>query len=194
MALTPSTMLPLGTQLPFFALQDVHGQIVKSSDFATARAYLVMFICNHCPYVKHVADTVAKITSSMLDQGVAVFGIMSNDVSKYPDDRPELMKMEAAQRGYKFPYLHDDKQEVAKAFHAACTPEFYVFDAAQKLVYRGQLDDARPGSSVPPSGAHVTAAVTAVLMGQPVSPDQKPSMGCNIKWRPGHEPSYFARK
>jgi peroxiredoxin len=193
MALTPSTMLPLGTKIPAFSLPDTNGKTITNADFADASAYLIMFICNHCPYVKHVADTIADLTARYMDRGVAVVGVMSNDVTKYQDDRLELMKEEALKRGYKFPYVHDHEQTVAKAFQAACTPEFYVFDRAQKLVYRGQLDASRPGNGIAPSGSDVASALDAVLDGKPVSSDQKPSIGCNIKWRPGHEPSYFGR-
>lgn len=190
MALTPSTMLPLGTLMPEFSLPNPAGVMVSSKDAPSAKAYLVMFLSNHCPYVKHVADTVAKVCRQYRSQGIAVFAVMSNDVERYPDDRPELMQKEAEKRGYDFPYLYDASQMVAKSFRAACTPEFYLFDSQRRLVYRGQLDASRPGNGIPPSGEDLTGAVEATLKGQPVAPDQKPSVGCNIKWRPGQEPQY----
>ena len=193
MALTPSTMLPLGTKLPPFALPDAHGTMVWSSDFAGAPAYLVMFICNHCPYVKHIAPALASLTNAYLQKKVTIFGIMSNDINKYPADGPEKMAEEAEMRGYRFSYLLDEDQKVAKAFQAACTPEFYVFDKDQKLVYRGQFDSSRPGNDISPAGDDLSQALDAVLSGRLVAPDQKPSVGCNIKWRPGNEPQYFAR-
>jgi peroxiredoxin len=192
MALTASTMLPLGTQAPHFALQDVVTvRTVSLDDFAGAKALLVMFICNHCPYVKHVADHLARLTAEYLDRGVAVVGINSNDVVNYPDDAPDKMVEEARRRGYRFPYLYDATQEVARAYRAACTPDFYVFDAQRRLVYRGQMDDSRPGNNVPVTGNDLRRALDAVLAGQDVPQEQKPSMGCNIKWKPGNEPDYF---
>lgn len=193
MALTPSTMLPLGTKLPAFTLSNASGQKVSSADYAGAPAYLVMFICNHCPYVKHVASVIAKVTTEYLSKKVAIFGIMSNDTDKYPADGPEKMEEEAQLRGYLFPYLLDHDQSVAKAFQAACTPEFYVFDKEQRLVYRGQLDRSRPGNDISPSGEDVIRALEAVLGGRSVAGEQVPSVGCNIKWRPGNEPQYFSR-
>jgi peroxiredoxin len=185
-------MLPLGTQAPHFALQDVvTGRTVSLDDFAGAKALLVMFICNHCPYVKHVADHLARLTAEYLDRGVAVVGINSNDVVNYPDDAPDKMVEEARRRGYRFPYLYDATQEVARAYRAACTPDFYVFDAQRRLVYRGQMDDSRPGNNVPVTGNDLRRALDAVLAGQDVPQEQKPSMGCNIKWKPGNEPDYF---
>jgi peroxiredoxin len=186
-------MLPLGTKLPSFSLPDASGKMVSISDFIGAPAYLLMFICNHCPYVKHVAPALAKLTDVYLNKKVAIFGIMSNDVIKYPADGPEQMREESRQRGYGFPYLLDQDQNVAKAFQAACTPEFYVFDKDQKLVYRGQFDASRPGNEITPNGQDVAKALDAVLVGHPVPADQKPSVGCNIKWRAGNEPQYFAR-
>lgn len=194
MALTASTMLPLGTQAPPFALQDVvTGKTVSLDDFADAKALLVIFLCNHCPYVKHVADHLARLTAEYMDRGVAVVGINSNDVVNYPDDAPDKMVEEARRRGYRFPYLYDASQEVAHAYRAACTPDFYVFDAQRRLVYRGQMDDSRPGNNVPVTGSDLRRALDAVLAGQAVPQEQKPSMGCNIKWKPGNEPDYFAR-
>ena len=191
MVKTASTMLPIGTQAPDFRLPDTQGKTVSLADFATAPALLVIFLCNHCPYVKHVAEGLAKLTREYQQRGVAVVGINSNDVSTYPEDSPEKMAAEAKLRGYAFPYLFDEDQAVAKAYQAACTPDFYVFDRQRKLVYRGQMDSSRPGSDVPVSSADLRAALDAVLANQPVATVQKPSLGCNIKWKPGNEPDYF---
>ncbi|MBX6313600.1 MAG: thioredoxin family protein [Isosphaeraceae bacterium] len=194
MALTPSTMLPLGTKAPDFRLPDTEdGRLVSLDDFKDAQAYLVIFLCNHCPYVKHVRHELANLTREYMDRGVAVVGISSNDAAAYPEDSPERMRQEKLEVGYPFPYLYDETQEVAKAYQAACTPDFYVFDRDRKLVYRGQMDSSRPGNNIPVTGQDLRAALDAVLTGQPVSAeDQRPSMGCNIKWKPGNEPSYFA--
>ncbi|GAB4132450.1 thioredoxin family protein [Thermopirellula anaerolimosa] len=192
MVRTASTMLPLGTKAPDFALPDTNGKIVRLADFDGAKALLVIFLCNHCPYVKHIADNLARITKEYIAKGVAVVGINSNDATAYPEDSPEKMKEEVAARGYAFPYLYDETQETAKAYRAACTPDFFLFDADRKLVYRGQLDDSRPSNGLPVTGKDLTAAVEAVLAGKPVPAEQKPSLGCNIKWKPGHEPEYFA--
>ena len=192
MVKTVSTMLlPLGATAPDFALPDTAGRIVSLADFAGAPAYLVVFMCNHCPYVKHVADALAKLAREYQGRGVAVIGINSNDAESYPDDSPAKMAEEVTQRKYTFPYLYDAAQEAAKAYRAACTPEFYVFDPQRKLVYRGQMDDSRPQSGVPVTGMDLRAALDAVLAGHPVGPHQKPSLGCNIKWKPGNEPDYF---
>jgi len=192
MVLTPSTMLPLGNKAPPFSLPNaVDGKKVSLDDFAQAPALLVIFMCNHCPYVKHVAAGLAKLAKEYQAKGVAVVGINSNDASAYPDDSPEKMKQEAAARGYTFPYLYDETQEVAKAYRAACTPDFYVFDRQRKLVYRGQMDSSRPNSGVPVTGQDLRAALDTVLAGKPVPPDQRPSIGCNIKWRAGNEPEYY---
>ncbi len=191
MVLTPSTMLPLGTKAPDFSLPNIDGRQVSLSDFEGAPALLVVFMCNHCPYVKHVADALAQLAREYQQRGVAVVGINSNDAEQYPDDSPEKMAEEAAARGYTFPYLYDETQEVAKAYRAACTPDFYVFDKDRKLVYRGQMDDSRPDSGIPVTGADLRAALDAVLEGKPVPAEQKPSIGCNIKWKPGNEPDYF---
>jgi peroxiredoxin len=188
MALTPSTMLPLGTKAPDFRLPDTEGNMVSLGDFKAAPALLVMFICNHCPYVKHVRPELAKLTREYRDRGVAVVGISANDVESFPDDRPEMMAKEKAAAGYTFPYLYDESQEVARAYQAACTPDFFLFDRGRSLVYRGQLDDSRPDNGVPLSGKDLRAALDSVLAGKPVSPNQKPSIGCNIKWKPGNEP------
>ncbi|MGQ9821494.1 MAG: thioredoxin family protein [Thermogutta sp.] len=191
MVRTASTMLPLGTTAPDFALPDTNGKIVRLADFDGAKALLVIFLCNHCPYVKHIADRLAQITKEYVEKGVAVVGINSNDAAAYPEDSPEKMKEEVAARGYPFPYLYDETQETAKAYRAACTPDFFLFDADRKLVYRGQLDDSRPSNGLPVTGKDLTAAVEAVLSGTPVPVEQKPSLGCNIKWKPGREPDYF---
>lgn len=184
MAQTPSTMLPLGTEAPTFRLPNIDGTIVSLEDFADAPALLVMFICNHCPFVKHIRDELARLGRDYQQRGVAIVAINSNDVANYPDDSPERMRDEAGQAGYTFPYLFDETQEVAKAYNAACTPDFFLFDRARKLVYRGQLDDSRPGNDVPVTGRDLRAALDAVLDGRPVPGNQKPSMGCNIKWKP----------
>ncbi len=194
MAETPSTMAPLGTQAPPFRLPDVTtGRIVSLDDFKSAPALLVMFICNHCPYVKHIRTRLAQVARDYRAKGVAVVAISSNDVREFPDDSPEKMAEEARTCGYTFPYLFDETQEVAKAYEAACTPDLYVFDANRKLVYRGQFDDSRPSNGKPVTGADLSAALDAVLAGRPVMPDQKASVGCNIKWKPDNEPRYFTR-
>ena len=191
MVLTPSTMLPLGTPAPDFALPDAQGQTHRLSDFADAPALLVIFMCNHCPYVKHVRSALADLAREYQQRGVAVVGINPNDVANYSDDSPEKMIEEIKSAGYTFPYLVDESQEVAKAYKAACTPDFYVFDRERKLVYRGQMDDSRPGNDQPLNGEDLRAALDAVLAGEPAPADQKPSIGCNIKWKPGNEPDYF---
>jgi peroxiredoxin len=191
MVRTASTMSPLGSPAPDFSLLNVDGHVVSLSDFADAPALLVMFICNHCPYVKHVAPVLAQVCRQYQAQGVAVVAISSNDSVGYPDDSPEQMVREAQKRGYTFPYLFDETQEVAQAYGAACTPDFFLYDRNRKLVYRGQLDSSRPRSDVPVTGEDLTAAVRAVLAGQPVAENQRPSLGCNIKWKPGCEPDYF---
>lgn len=191
MVRTNSTMLPLGTKAPDFALINVDGQSCQLSDFQDAPALVVIFLCNHCPYVIHVADALSQFAREYQAKGVAVVGISANDVSKYPQDSPEQMVHEAEARGYTFPYLYDEDQSVAKAYRAACTPDFYVFDNQQQLVYRGQFDDSRPKSDIPVTGADLRAAVDCVLTGQPLPEPQKPSLGCNIKWMEGAEPDYF---
>ena len=192
MAETPSQMLPLGTSAPAFSLPDADGSMHSLDDAANSRAYLVMFICNHCPFVKHVADELARLGTDYQAKDVAVFAINSNDIENYPADGPEKMKQEAALRGYTFPYLLDVDQEIAKAYQAACTPDFYLFDGNRTLVYRGQLDGSRPGNTVAVDGRDLRAAIDAVLSGEPVPDDQAPSVGCNIKWIKGNEPAYFA--
>jgi len=190
MALTPSTMLPLGTVAPGFALPDTEGKTVSPADFQEAPALLVVFMCNHCPYVKHIREGLAQLGKDFQAKAVAVVGINSNDVANYPDDSPEKMKQEVQSVGYTFPYLFDESQATAKAYRAACTPDFFLFDKDRKLVYRGQMDDSRPGNDKPVTGADVRAALEALLAGRPVPEKQIPSMGCNIKWKSGNEPDY----
>jgi len=191
MAVTPSTMLPLGTPAPDFRLPDTSGHWVSRSEL-TGTPLLVMFICNHCPFVKHVRSRLAQVCREYQAQGIAVVGINSNDVANFPDDSPEKMAIEVAEAAYTFPYLFDETQHVAKTYTAACTPDFFLFDGEHKLAYRGQMDAGRPGNDVPVTGKDLTAAVEAVLAGTPVDPDQKPSAGCNIKWKTGNAPSYSA--
>ena len=184
-------MLPLGTAAPDFSLPDPDGRMHSLKDATGSAAVLVMFICNHCPFVRHVADELARLASDYRDRGLAVFAINSNDVDNYPADGPDMMKREAASRGYGFPYLLDEDQNVAKAYRAACTPDFYLFDADRLLVYRGQLDGSRPGNDVPVDAADLRRAIDAVLGGEAVDQHQVPSIGCNIKWKPGNAPDYF---
>jgi peroxiredoxin len=189
MAAVESQMLELGTPAPEFSLPDPDGQLHSLPDVASA--FLVMFICNHCPFVKHVRAELAALGRDYAERGVAIVAINSNDVEKYPADGPDQMRREAAEQGYDFPYLLDTDQSVAKAYRAACTPDFYVFDADKKLAYRGQLDGGRPGNSVPVDGRDLRAALDALLNGHPADDNQVPSIGCNIKWRPGNEPDYY---
>ncbi len=191
MVLTSSTMMPLGARAPEFALPDTAGQTVSLGDFKDAPALLVMFICNHCPYVKHVRKGLADLAREYQAKGVAIVGINANDAEEYPDDSPAAMRREVADARYVFPYLYDETQEVAKAYGAACTPDFFVFDRKRRLVYRGQMDDSRPGNDKPVTGSDLRAALDAVLAGKPVPEPQVPSAGCNIKWKPGNEPDYF---
>jgi peroxiredoxin len=191
MAQTPSTMLELGTAAPDFRLADTDGGTVTLSDFAGRKALLVMFLCNHCPFVKHVQKELARLGRECGEKGVGVVAISSNDVRQYPEDGPTAMREERERAGYSFPYLYDETQAVAIAYRAACTPDLFLFDAGQRLVYRGQLDDSRPGNGVPVTGRDLRAAIDAVLAGQPVDARQRPSVGCNIKWAPGREPDYF---
>ena len=192
MVRTPSTMLPLGTTAPDFELPNVDGRLVDYSAAAGPNGTVVMFICNHCPFVKHVADQLAALGRDYMSRGVGFVAISSNDVSAHPADSPEQMVREAEDRGYPFPYLYDETQEVAKAYHAACTPDFYVFDAARTLVYRGQLDSSRPGSDVPVTGADLRSALDTLLARGNPPVAQVPSLGCNIKWKPGNHPPYFS--
>jgi peroxiredoxin len=191
MALTPSTMLPLGTMAPDFKLPDTNGKIVSPADFKDAPALLVIFMCNHCPYVVHLRAGLAQLARDYLPKRVAIVGINANDVANYPEDCPARMRDEVKSAGYSFPYLYDETQAVAKAYRAACTPDLFLFDRYRKLVYRGQFDDSRPGNGIPVTGKDLRAALDAVLAGKPVSLSQKASMGCNIKWKSGNEPDYF---
>lgn len=184
-----SQMLAIGTQAPEFALPDPDDRVHALRE--RADAYLVMFICNHCPYVKHVREELARLGTEYAKRNVAIYAINSNDTENYPGDSAENMKREAETWGYSFPYLLDTDQSVAKAYRAACTPDLYVFDGARSLVYRGQLDGSRPSNDVPTDGRDVRAALDAVLGGKPVSEHQVPSIGCSIKWRPGNEPDYI---
>jgi peroxiredoxin len=192
MAETLSTMLTLGTRVPAFSLKNaVDGRTVSPEDYAESSALLVMFICNHCPFVKHVIDGVTKLAADYLPRDVGIIAINSNDRIGYPQDAPDNMKRLAEELGWGFPFVFDETQEVAKAFRAACTPDFFLFDASGRLAYRGELDESRPGNGIPVTGRDLRAAIDAVLAGEPVGEDQKASIGCNIKWRPGNEPSYF---
>lgn len=193
-----STMLELGTSAPDFSLPDLlSGRTVSLTDFAEKKALLVMFLCAHCPYVVHVRPELARIARDYAGRSVALVGITANDAAQYPQDAPEPSAAAARAAGWTFPFLYDESQAVAKAYSAACTPDFFLFDGARRLVYRGQLDDSRPGRGDDRpgrgalDGADVRAALDAVLAGQPVNPDQKPSIGCNVKWKPGNEPQYF---
>jgi len=190
MARTPSTMLPLGTPAPHFALPDATGKIMHYSDFDEERGLLVMFICNHCPYVKLLRKELARLGRMFQDQCISVVAIMPNDIDNYPDDSPAKMMDEIIEQGYSFPYLYDPTQEVAKAYRAACTPDFFLFDGSRHLYYRGQFDSARPGNGIEPSGDDLKNAVDRLLAGDPPPEDQKPSLGCNIKWKPGNAPAY----
>lgn len=185
--------MPLGTRLPEFSLRNVvDGRTVSPVDFRDRAALLVMFICNHCPYVKHVKQEIGRVALDYAPRGVGIVAICSNDVAVVPDDAPEKMKALALVEGWRFPYLVDETQKVAQAFRAACTPEFYLFDRERKLVYRGQLDGSRPKNDVPVTGRDLRAALEALLSGKAVSLEQVPSVGCNIKWKKGNEPEYFA--
>jgi peroxiredoxin len=186
-----SVMLPLGTVAPPFALRDVvSGQICSLDSFAGKTALLVMFICRHCPYVVHVEQEIAKIGRDYRDSNLGIVAISSNDASRYPDDTPPRLKEMAMRLGFAFPFCVDETQDVAKAYRAACTPDFYLFDQDRQLVYRGQLDESRPGNNKPVTGRDLRAAIDAVLEGKPVDRNQKGSVGCSIKWKPGNEPSY----
>jgi peroxiredoxin len=188
---TPSTMLDLGTSLPAFSLPDFNGRMVSDGEFKGSSALLVAFICKHCPFVKHIRQEFARFATEYQQKGLKVVAIASNSVQEYPEDGPEGMKQEAEEAGYTFPYLFDETQKVAKAFRAACTPDFFLFDRDRRLVYRGEFDDSRPGNNVPVTGAELRAAADAVLSGQAVAAMQKPSIGCNIKWYPENAPEYF---
>lgn len=191
MVLTPSTMLELGTPAPDFSLQDTNGELVTLANFSEQKALLVVFMCNHCPYVIHLKSALADFAREYLPKGVAVVGINSNDVENYPDDSPEKMKTDASAQGYNFPYLYDESQAVAKSYQAACTPDFFLYDDNRLLAYRGQFDSSRPKNNTPVTGRDLRAAADSILAGEQVNAEQIPSMGCNIKWKQGNEPKYF---
>ena len=190
MVATNSTMLPLGTKAPEFSLPDTEGKTVSLSDFKDARAVLIIFMCNHCPFVKHIINELVKLIKEYQRKGVAAAGYQFKHVESHPEDSPEMMAKTVKEKGFTFAYLYDETQEVAKAYKAACTPDFFLFDKDGKLVYRGQMDDSRPGNGVPVTGKDLRAALDAVLKGGKVPAKQKPSMGCNIKWKKGNEPEY----
>jgi len=191
MVMTASQMLPLGTVAPAFRLPDAHGKTFSLDDFAAAKALVVVFMCNHCPFVRHLRAALAELGRDAAARGYAMIGINSNDTDAYPADGADAMRREVTEQGYVFPYLVDGDQAVAHAYHAACTPDFYVFDRDLRLVYRGQFDDSRPGNGVPVTGGDLRGAIEAVLADRPVPADQRPSIGCNIKWRPGRAPAWF---
>ena len=191
MALTPSTMLPLGTTAPDFKLPDTNGKTVALADFKDKAALVVIFMCNHCPYVVHIRSGLAQLAQDYAQKNVAIVGINANDVKNYPADSPAKMKQEAADAGYTFPYLYDETQAVAKAYRAACTPDIFLFDRGRRLVYRGQFDASRPGNGIPVTGKDLRAALNAVLAGRPTSAFQVASIGCNIKWKAGNAPDYY---
>jgi len=191
MVMTESQMLPLGTIAPSFSLPDPEGNEVSLRDFGEAKALLVVFMCNHCPFVQHLRTALAEFGRDAQARGYAMIGINSNDVVKYPADDAAAMRREIAEHRYVFPYLLDETQAVAHAYRAACTPDFYLFDGSRKLVYRGQLDDSRPGNGRPVTGADLRQAIDAVLAGRAVPAEQRPSVGCNIKWKPGNAPAWF---
>jgi peroxiredoxin len=192
MVQTPSTMLALGTPAPDFRLSDVSsGRDVSLSTFSDKNALLVMFICRHCPYVKHVQEELARLGRDYDARGVGVVAVSANDAAAYPDDSPQSLKTMAEELEFTFPVCYDETQQVAKAYRAACTPDFFLFDRKRTLVYRGQLDDSRPGNGRPVTGRDLRAALDATLSGSPVTVEQRPSLGCNIKWKPGNEPQYF---
>ena len=189
---TTSTMLALGTEAPDFSLPDtVSGDVVSLADYSDKKGLLVMFICNHCPYVKHVRQELARLGNDYSKSGLGIVAISSNDIDAYPADSPEAMKTEAETFGYSFPYLYDETQMVAAAYTAMCTPDFFLFGAENKLAYRGRLDESRPDSGIPVTGNELRAAIDAVLAGDLVSDQQLPSMGCSIKWKSGSTPAYF---
>lgn len=192
MARTASTMLDLGTQAPDFALPDVTtGKTVSLATFKGKKGLLVMFICRHCPFVKHVQDELARLGKDYGDKDLGIVAISSNDAANYPDDRPESLKEMVKEVGFVFSLLYDESQQTAKAYEAACTPDFFLFDADQKLAYRGQLDDSRPGNDLPVTGKDLRAVIDAVLAGHAPTAEQKPSIGCNIKWKAGNHPAYY---
>ena len=191
MAATPSTMLALGTPLPAFSLPDFDGRIVSSADFGQAPALLVAFICQHCPFVRHIRSEFSRFAREYQARGLAIVAINSNDVAAFPQDAPDGMREESRSAGYVFPYLFDESQSVAKLYRAACTPDLFLFDSSRRLVYRGQFDDSRPRAATPITGRDIRAAADAVLEARPVPAAQRPSIGCNIKWKPGNAPAYF---
>ena len=191
MVRTPSTMLELGTEAPDFNLPDTRGKRVSRDDFRGSKGLLVLFICNHCPFVIHVREELARLAREYQAKGIGVVGISANDITTHPDDSPEKMAEEVTRVGYTFPYLYDESQETAKAYRAACTPDIFLFDADLKLFYRGQLDESRPGNNVPVTGEDLRNALDRLLAGQQAPEEQKPSLGCNIKWKAGNEPAYF---
>jgi peroxiredoxin len=190
MVATASTMLPLGTSAPDFNLPDTEGNMMSLADFKETPALLVVFMCNHCPYVKHILSNLVELIKEYQEKGVTIVGINSNDVDNFPEDSPEMMAKKVKEAGFTFPYLYDETQAVAKAYRAACTPDFFLFDKERKLVYRGQMNESRPGNNIPVTGADLRDALDAVLEEKQVPAEQKPSMGCNIKWKPGNEPNY----
>ncbi|HIK17272.1 MAG TPA: thioredoxin family protein [Leptolyngbyaceae cyanobacterium M33_DOE_097] len=192
MALVASTMLELGTKAPDFALPDtVSGETITLQTFATSKALLVMFICQHCPYVKHIQEALAQLGKDYAKTDLGIVAISANNVETHPNDAPDKLKEMALTLGFTFPFCYDESQSVAKAYTAACTPDFFLFDGDRTLVYRGQLDDSRPGNGLPVTGKDLRAAIDQVLADAPVPTEQKPSIGCNIKWKPGNEPAYF---
>ncbi|MCG8368653.1 MAG: thioredoxin family protein [Pseudanabaenales cyanobacterium] len=192
MAMTASTMLELGTLAPDFQLPDVvSGQTISLQTFTDKKALLVMFICQHCPFVKHVKQELAQLGQDYVPQDVGIVAISANSIETHPMDSPAHLKAMAEESGFNFPFCYDESQETAKRYTAACTPDFFLFDQTKRLVYRGQLDKSRPGNGIPVTGKDLRSALDALLANQSVDPDQKPSIGCNIKWKPGNEPPYF---
>ncbi|MFM6105352.1 MAG: thioredoxin family protein [Sphaerospermopsis kisseleviana] len=192
MVLTASTMLPLGTKAPEFHLPEVvSGENISLANLADKKALLVMFICRHCPFVKHIQQELANLGKDYFNSDLGIVAISANDAQNYPNDAPESLKEMSTELGFKFPFCYDETQETAQAYTAACTPDFFLFDQERKLVYRGQLDDSRPSNNKPVTGADLRAAIEAVLVDQAVTSEQIPSVGCNIKWKPGNEPNYF---
>jgi peroxiredoxin len=194
MAAVNSTMMELGSSAPDFSLNDYNGMSYSLAGLKSSKGLLVAFWCNHCPYVKHLRDRFVELTRIWIKDGLGVVAIMSNDIQKYPDDAPDKMRIESETFGYSFPYLIDETQQIARAFKAACTPDFFLFDGNSKLVYRGQFDSSRPKNDKPVTGQDLADAVQKLIKGEPISSEQFPSIGCNIKWKPGNEPEYFPLK